>query len=61
MDDDGIAHNASLYLATTAAVPALNVPASTVSVLVASGNGSRVQDVTLQVRWPGLAGLGLAG
>lgn len=60
VDDAGIAHDASLYLSTTAAVPALNIPSSTISVLVASGNGSRVQDVTLQVCCAALAGSGQA-
>ena len=47
---DGTNHTAGLSLITTVAVPPLNIPATTVSISVASAAGAVAQSVVMQVR-----------
>ena len=46
---DGTNHTAGLTLAAMVAVPALGIPASDISVAVASASGTLAQEVVLQV------------
>lgn len=50
VDEDGTQLSPSLSLASTVAVPALNIPASNVKVLVAGGDGAVKSDIEIQVR-----------
>ena len=50
VDEDGTQLSPSLSLASTVAVPALNIPASNVKVLVAGSDGAVKSDIEIQVR-----------
>lgn len=49
VDEDGASRAAGLSLNSSVAVPALNIPASAVSMVVAGANGTARPEVSLQV------------
>jgi hypothetical protein len=49
-DENGVQMQPGLRLSTVVSVPSLNIPAATITVLVANGNGVVQPNITMQVR-----------